>query len=104
MANTKISVQEPLFGTIVLSSDQSKVNHCRAEVIRHGYQATIRATVNYNAIAACDISVVEQAVLATITEMFARAAAMRAANRALFDVAAPAHGWPHHEEGQKPCS
>lgn len=57
------------------------MNHCRAKVIRHGYQATIRATVNYNAIAACDISVVEQAVLATITEMFARAAAMRAANR-----------------------
>ena len=98
MANTHISVREPSFGCVVLTCGQPGINHCRARIAQHGYHASVRAGINYNAIATGDVSSVEDAVQAVLGDLFTRAAALREANQPLFDLAVPLP----HEEGHRP--
>jgi hypothetical protein len=86
MPNTAVSVREPRFGAAVFTSGEKDINYTRAVVSEHGYQAAITVKVNYNTVDRLDIRAIEDAVLSTIRQMFAQAAAQRDRNKPLFSI------------------
>jgi hypothetical protein len=91
-----ITVTRRKTGITLLTCGLRDINWCRGRITHHGYQLALTATLNFGAIAADEVSAVEQALLDAIAEMFTHAAGMREANQPLFDLAVPL---PHHQEG-----
>lgn len=83
-----ITVRKTTPGSTILTYGRVDIDRCRAVITHDGYGATLRIQLNYHALNCEEIEAVE-AVIADITRaMLSQAAALRAAHRPLFDIAA----------------
>ena len=70
---TGLTVTRRNSGLTVLTCGQRDITWCRGRITQHGYQLTVTATLNYNAIANPDIRAVQHALLAAIADIFSYA-------------------------------
>lgn len=83
-----ISIRKSTPGSTILTYGRVGIDRCRAVITHDGYGATLRIQLNYHALNCEQIEAVEAAIADITREMVSQAAALRAAHRPLFDIAA----------------